>query len=403
MKLLALLLGALGFAPTAVERAALLQFRGDAAAALSAADTILAKDPQDARALFVAACAAVEAGDLDRASVYTGRLEQHGRDPHVVVLKRLIERRRERKDEPLREALVLAWRDTGRPDLSGNRILRESESWGQLVPKIDRPVRARLTAGERFMFDGIGSATSAAYVKAAIRAAADAEKQPVVVNLDVLGALTPFAAIKGIDAQAASRAAAHVGRVVVAAEPDNGYMELASLLAAAPGTVPFNADDLSAIERALGKPRFEYPREGSLTQLRQLAAHFDPGHAELRAWSAALGASVPLFRLWQRAEAVKDPELRVRAGRVLQAVGLRLREAGTALEKSLSFALEVKGAELRGDAAAVEAAKAARAQWWAWHQATEDARRRMGNWPFAAGWREWTPAGEVAYMRKLTD
>ena len=401
MKVLALLLGALGFAPMAAERAALLQLRGDTSAALAAADAILAKDPSEPRALFVAASAAVEAGDLDRASAYTAGLEQRGRDPHALVLRRLIERRLEHKAEPLREALVLAWKDVGPPDLSSNPILRESESWGQLMPRIDRAVRARLTAGERFVFDNNSRADSPGYVKAAIRAAGDAEKNPVVVNLDVLGALTPFAAIQGVDARAAADAAAHVGRVVVAALPDDGYMELAALLATAPGTVPFKADDLALIERALQKPRFEYPRNGSLTHLRQFAIRVDPQHVDLRAWSAALGASVPVYRLWQRAEAIQDPELRARAGRVLQAVASRLRDAGTTLEKSLSLALEVKGAELRGDSSAVEAAKAARARWWELQRETEAGRKRMGNWPFAAAWREWTPSGEIAYAQLL--
>src|SRR5690349_17378292 len=105
---LALLLGgALGLGPTAAERAALLQLRGDTTPALAAADTILVKAPGDPGALFVAACAAVESGDLDRASTFTTRLEQ-AREPHAAVMKKLIERRRGQKDEPLREALAFA-------------------------------------------------------------------------------------------------------------------------------------------------------------------------------------------------------------------------------------------------------------------------------------------------------
>ncbi|HEY6001568.1 MAG TPA: hypothetical protein VIV57_01760 [Anaeromyxobacter sp.] len=403
MGLLALLLGALGLGPTAAERAALLQLRGDTAAALAAADAFLVKDPGNPGALFVAACAAIESGELDRASTYTTRLEQRGRDPHAAVLKKVIERRRGQKDEPLREALVSAWKAAGRPDLGAKPLLRPSESWGELLPKFDREARARLTAGERFIFDNGIPPSSSAFVGAAVRAAAEAETNPVVVNLEVLGALTPFAEIAGVDPRAASDAAAHAGRVVASADPENGYMALAGLLAAAPGNVAFSADDLSVIEGALQKPRFEYPRDQSLAQLRELAARLDSQHGDLRAWSAALGGSVPLFRVWQRAEAVKGAELRARAGHAIQQVGARFRGAGTTLERTLSFALEVKGAELRGDAVAAEAAKADRTRWSGWQQATEAARKRMGNWPFAAAWREWTPSGEIAYMRRLVD
>lgn len=63
----------------------------------------------------------------------------------------------------------------------------------------------------------------------------------------------------------------------------------------------------------------------------------------------------------------------------------------------------MKGAELRGDGAALEAAKVAQNRWWELQQAAEAARKRMGNWPFAAGWREWVPSGEVAYMERLIE
>lgn len=403
MGLLALLLGALGLGPTPAERAALLQLRGDTAAALAAAGAILVKDPGDRGALFVAACAAIEFGDLDRASTYTTRLEQRLRDPHAAVMRKLIERRRGRKDEPLREAVVLAWKEAGRPDLGAKPMLRASESWGALLPRIDREARARLTAGERFMFDNGNPATSSAYVVAAIGAAADAEKNPVVVNLEVLGALTPFAEVAGVDRRAASDAAAHAGRIVASADQNNGYMALAALLAAAPGDRPFSTADLAVMEGALQKPRFEYPRDESLAQLREVAIRIDPRHGSLRAWSAALGGSVPLFRIWQRAEAVKDPELRARAGHAVQKVGARFRGAGATLEKALSVALEVKGAELRGDPTALAAAKEAQKRWWELQQGAEAARKQMGNWPFAAGWREWVPSGEVAYMQRLIE
>jgi hypothetical protein len=204
--LLALLLGALGVGPTAAESAALMQLRGDTSAALAAADAILVKDPGDPGALFVAACAAIESGDLDRASSYAARLEQRQHDPHAAVLKKLIERRRAANDTPLREALVSAWKDAGCPDLGAAPLLRASESWGPLLPKFDREARARLTAGERFVFDNGNPATSSAFVEAAIRAAAEAEKNPVVVNLEILGALTPFDELAGVDLRVAAKA-----------------------------------------------------------------------------------------------------------------------------------------------------------------------------------------------------
>ncbi len=47
--------------------------------------------------------------------------------------------------------------------------------------------------------------------------------------------------------------------------------------------------------------------------------------------------------------------------------------------------------------------KADRARWFELQQRAEAARKRMGNWPFGAGWRDWTPSGEVAYMQRLVD
>jgi hypothetical protein len=404
MGLLAVLLVALGLGPTAAEHAALLQVRGDTAAARAAADTILGKHPGDASALFVAACAALESGELDVASEYTAQLERGRSIPQAAVLRRLIERRRSSTEEPLREALVTAWKEAGHPDLSAEPLLRATESWGELLPPFDPKVRSRLTASERFIFDTGGPATTPAYVKAAILASAETEQNPLAVNLEILAALTPPADVGGVDRSSAARvAAAHVGRVVVAADPDNGYLALAATLASIPGYAPLDSQDLAGIERALQKPRFEYPRDEAMRQFREIAVRIDPRHGELRAWSAALGGSIPLYRLWKRAELVEDGELRVRAGRVLQDVGKRFRNAGTTLEYALSVMLEQKGAQLSGDAAAVDAVRVEVTRWSEWRQSAERARKRMGNWPFAAVWREGTPSSEVAQMRKLVE
>ena len=405
MGLLAVLLVALGLGPTAAEHAALLQVRGDTAAARVSADTILGKHPGDAGALFVAACAALEGGELDIASEYTARLERGRSLPQAAVLKRLVERRRSSPDEPLRDALVAAWKEAGRPDLSAEPLLRAIESWGPLLPPFDPKVRSRLTASERFIFDtGRPATTPAAYMKAASLASAEVEQNPVAVNLEILAALAPPADVGEVDSSSAAQAAAaHVGRIVVAADLDNGYLPLAAILASAPGNAPLDSDEVAAIERALQRPRFEYTRDQALKQFRELAARIDPRHGELRAWSAAMGGSIPLYRLWMRAEHVEDGELRVRAGRVLQEVGERFHNAGTALEYALSVMLAQKGAELAGDAAAVEAARVEVTRWSEWRQSAERARKRMGNWPFAAMWREWTPSGEVAHMRKLVE
>jgi hypothetical protein len=399
MPFVAVLLAVTVSAPSGAEGAALLQSRGDPAAALAAAETLLRADPANASASFVAACAAIESGDLDGAGVHIARLEA-ARDTHATVLKRLVARRRGRgSSEPLREALVAAWKSAGRPDLGEKPLLRGADAWGEL-PRLEPVVRSRLTAGERFMFDPPSPAKAATYCDAAVAGSADAETNELALNLEILAALTPYA-VRPAECPEAARAAARVGPVVVSADPENGYLAIAAILAAATG--PFRPDELAAIERAARATRFAYPRARAFGELRTLASRRDLPGAEFRAWSAALGASVPLYRLWQRAEATEDPVLRERAGHMLVGVSRRLRDAETTLDRALSLALAERGAQLLGDCEAIAAAAAEGGRWRAWQRRVADARTRLGNWPFAAEWREWTPDGEIAFLQRLVD
>jgi len=219
----------------------------------------------------------------------------------------------------------------------------------------------------------------------------------------VLGALTPYRSLPEEARAKAASTVARVGPVVAAVDPQNGYLTVAALLASAPGDRPFTVQELQVLEREAARPRFEYPRKDAPEQLREMAKRFDPDHAGMWAALTALGAPVPVFRLWQRAQATQDPRLRARAAQALLLISKRLQHAGTTLEKSLALALEEQAAEIRLDEASVRSISERRQAFSEWQAATVAARKRLGTWPFAASWREWSPEDEIGYMQRLVE
>jgi hypothetical protein len=191
-----------------------------------------------------------------------------------------------------------------------------------------------------------------------------------------------------------------VGRAVAAADPSNGYLAFAGLLASGAESEPLTAAELDLLEAAIAAPRFEVPRRALLQQLRVLAATIDPKYAELRARSASLGTPVTVFRLWQRAEATKDPVLLRRSGIVMKVMAARFACSGTVLERMVGAVLASKGAELTGspDWPSVRQAQDALQQW---REAMADAQKLLGEWSFRAAIHELDPTREVARYERL--
>jgi len=181
LRLLPVVLGAPGVSPSATDaqHAALLEVRGELGAARVEADAILSKRPDHPGALFVAACAALEAGDLDAAAYHTKRLQARSPvPPQAVILGVLVERRRVQPFEKLRDALVQSWKLADRPNLEANPLLPDLESWGRILPPIPRQIRDSLMPGERLLFDHGGSGDSPEYVALALEAGSYPRRTP---------------------------------------------------------------------------------------------------------------------------------------------------------------------------------------------------------------------------------
>jgi hypothetical protein len=404
MDLRALILTVIGgvtAAPTA-QHAALLHIRGDVAPAGAEIEAVLAKSPTDGSALFTAACFALESSNPSSAAPYVSRLERLSpAPPHARILEALISRRQRHPRERIDDAVVEAWKEAGRPDLAASPLLPPLESFGAVIPDIDAGVRKRMTPAERLLFAYDGPATGSDFLKLAFEAAGTAEKNPLVVNIEILGALTPFEPMPKEFRAEAHRVAIRLAPVVAAGDRSNGYLDVAGWLASGPGDAPLSGNDLALLEKAVSQPRFELPRREMLAQMEEMATRLDAKYGLMRARRAALGAPVPLMRLSQRAEATQDPALRRRAGDLLSAVAKRLESSGTMLERMLSLSLASKGAKLGGDERRLAAIREDIDRSRAAMNAMTEAQKQLGTWPFAASWREWDPSREMEHFERF--
>lgn len=404
MNLLALILTVISGATTAptAQHAALLHMRGDVAPARAEIEAVLAKSPADGSALFTAACFALESSNPRSAVPYVSRLERLSpAPPHARVLRTLIARRERHPQERIVDALVEAWKEAGRPDLAASPLLPPLESFGAVIPEIEAGTRKRMTAAERLLFAHDGLATGNDYVKLALEAADTAEKNPLAVNIEILGALTPFEPMPAEFRAEAHRVAIRIAPIVAAADRANGYLDVAGWLASGPGDAPLSGDDLALLERAVSKRHFDLPRREMLAQMEEMATRLDARYGMIRARRAALGAPVPLMRLSQRAEATREPALRSRAGDLLTAMAKRLESSGTMLERMLSVSLASKGAKLGGDKRRIAVVRADMDRARASMSAMTEGDRHLGTWPFAAPWREWDPAREMEHFERF--
>lgn len=406
MELLALVLTLISSTtaePTA-QHAALLHMRGEAASARTELEAVLASHPSNAPALFVAAALETEAGNLGAAARHASRLGGLSpAPPQARVIAALIARRRAHPGERIDDALIEAWKEVGRPDLASSPLLPSLDSWAVeiLPPELGAEVRERMSAAERLVFAYDGPANGRAHLDLALDAAMTAEQNPLAVNLEILSALTFYDPMPVELRQDARRVAARVAPIVAARDPANGYLALAGWLASGANDTPMSADDLALLQEAVAKPRFELPRREMLGELRQMAAGLDAKHGLMRANSAALGAPVPLMRLWKRAEATCEPAARARASVLLAATAKRLESSGTMLERMISGALADAGARLSGDERRIASVRAELERARASMNALREEQKRLGTWPFAGPWREWDPSREMEHFERF--
>jgi hypothetical protein len=406
MDLLALILTVISGATAALtaQHAALLHMRGDVAAARGEIEAVLAKHPSDASALFTAASFEIEAGDLTVASRYVSKLERLSpAPPQARVLAALIARRQRQPQERIDDALIEAWKEVGRPDLASSPLLPPLESWATEImpPELGPDIRKRMSAAERLVFAYDGPANGREHLKVAFDAATTAEKNPLAVNIEILAALTFFEPMPDEFRDDARRVAARVGPIVRAADPTNGYLALAAWLASGSNDSPVSVEDLALLQDAVAKPRFEVPRREMLAELLQMASRVDAKHGAMRARVAALGAPVPVMRLWKRAEATEEPAVRSRVSTLLAATAKRLESSGTMLERMLALALTDVAARLSGDERRIASVRARVDRGRASMNGMREEQKRLGTWPFAGPWRDWDPAREMEHFGRF--
>jgi hypothetical protein len=375
-----LLAAQLGVTPTAADAAA-LQYAGDPLGALRVAEQLVLARPNDVTARLLGTCAAIEAGRLRSANELLAPLErQTPPPPRAAVLRALLERRIRAPAEPLMRALAVAWNGVGRPDLASDEPLLDAagQAPAPYVPHARSPA-------ERILFEMPDATDKPA--AAVLAASEELSGAPVVAALQILGAL----AFLECPADATQRNAAAVRAVEAARRglPRNGYIEVAALLARCPRRL--DAVDVARLEDASARPEFAYPRQEAFDQLLRLAQRIDGPNARRTAISAWLALDVAGMQLRTMLEGVTDPELRRRAARAVERIGWRLADGTAWLERLMGLSLAQAAGRIAQD-------DPRPASFWARSEAQRDLYRawsgpknRLGRWPFAAEWREWTP------------
>jgi hypothetical protein len=209
---------------------------------------------------------------------------------------------------------------------------------------------------------------------------------PAVAALEILGALSYLEC----PADPAERNAAADRAVAMARESfhGNGYVELAGLIARCPRRL--TSADVARLEEAAGRPEFTYPRKAAFEQILHRAERIDPPNARRRAISAWLALDVAGMQLRAMLEQT-DPDLRRRAVPAVERIGWRLADGEAWLEKLIGLSLAQAAASMSPDdprpTSFWQRSDVPRELYRAW----SESKSRLGRWPFAAEWREWTP------------
>jgi hypothetical protein len=398
-----LIASVVGAAEHAALDAAVLEMRGEFAAVREQLAPLISRQVPEAGALFVAACIEIEEGNLDAATAHVAQLATSpASSGHASVLAALIDRRRRDGKEPLRLATIEAWKAAGRPDLGSHPLpgLDLSDSALEAIPPITPEQSTTMTPGDKLLFI-TGPSTTATRLESAIAATADSASNRPVVNYEVLVELALQAPFTPERAPSAMDGVRKAGDALVRSDPDNGYFQVAAWLASGSPQRGLSIDDLDALERAVAKPRFEYPRAVFLAQLRAMARRWDPLHADMRAVAAGLAGGNAVSVLWLD-DSPQGKALRAGVSSLLRSIGSRLEASPTILDRMLALALQAKGAKLSGDPALQASTKGRFDEFRAWYNEGTAAQKRLGNWPFAAAWREWTP-DEMTYFGLLRE
>ncbi len=375
--LLALQLAA---APTTADAAA-SQYAGDPLGALRIAEQLVAARPDDVTARLLGTCAALEAGKLRSANELLAPLERRTPPPpRALVLRALLERRIRAPGEPLTRALAAAWNEAGRPDLASDEPMLDAVGQARGPDRV-----GERRAADRLLFNMPDAKDERA--AAVVAASKELNGAPVVVALEILGALSHLEC----PADPAQRNAA-ADRAVEAARralPRNGYVEVAMLVARCPRRL--TGPEVARLVEASARPEFGYPRQAAFEQLLQLAERIDPPSARRRAISAWLALDVAGMQLRPMVEAETDLELRRRAARAVEQIGWRLADSTAWLERLMGLSLARAAAGIWQD-------DSRPTSYWQRSEATRDlyrswseSKNRLGRWPFAAEWREWIP------------
>jgi hypothetical protein len=398
-------------------KAYIAAWRGDLPEARAHAAAALAKDPGDGAALFVTACVEIEEGHFPAAGALAAKLAAvDPRPPEAEVIRLLAERRRSRPSERMEESLSAAWKAAGRPDVGKAGLvqqLREGVPEGVTVlPPLDPIEVSKRPAADVILLSQLvapllrewkdqrpANDVLEAHVKWMGAQAAKALALPgapdsnsVALNACVLRWLD--------DPEGRQR----IKAALALAMPDNGLPGLAVALDGTVDAASLTGPELDAIAAATSQSKFGWPYRAINAEHARAVRPLDSAHAELLARELT-GRCGPIslvpITLAHRAEATRDPALRIRASAVTEAVGRRMAESGTLLDVMIGYVLKRSAAKQRGDLE--REAKDENAEKWRVKLTTASSAAAVYSWPLASLWRQWDPEREVQFLSLLAD
>ncbi|MBZ4417007.1 hypothetical protein [Myxococcus sp. RHSTA-1-4] len=315
------------------------------------ASATLAAVPENAPALFILACVALEAGAPREAEAAVARLETRVPErPEPRLLEQLLVRRRSIPDSGWCAAFREAWANLGRPDFERDHLLtrvalepftpageEEAESWW--APS---PTPARLTL----------ALTS--YPLPPERAEWLLQQLPTLEDPALF--IVAASVLSGPAVGAALRRRArpvlhHRMEELARAAPKAMQLQLHRQLAGTSQDEPFGPLELEALETVAALISWrEDSAEGTFLEARRRLREADVPHASRRAFSLATAAAVgPAHAvLNQRAEATRSqlmPGARHGLGRILLGVGTRLAGETLLVPRTLGLMMCGAGAE----------------------------------------------------------
>jgi len=342
------------------EHAAVLALRGDLEEARAASALLLAADPVNAKALLVATCVELELGNLGMADAFAARMSRLQPAPEEApVLASLVRRRRNMPAEAMRDAIIAAWNDAGKPTIA-RALLPDIVLSAGIHRAIFTPEPGaveRLSQGDAFLVQAVLYADSSDSDKARAGAQASAlgmhpERNSLILNLRVLSELP-----EGV-------ARSRVVAALLAARPDDGLFVVMAAMEGTAENQALSLHEISRLESAARVARFGFTKVELVqmqNELRGFTNKVDPAHADLLArtivGSSITGLSPPRRAiLWfaHRVAATNGAD-RARAAAVAMSIGARVAQIPLELDRMLGLMLQGEGAKMANDQAAVAA------------------------------------------------